>query len=133
MSSKLSSVEQKNIHDLFGAKDSLFLIPDYQRPYAWEEDECLTLWNDIFTFARTDGGFDLDDEYFLGPIVVFRNANKQLEVIDGQQRLISLLLILRAFYEEMQTFSEGWSCEVRKILAAASGKLMNKVNLLSLT
>lgn len=114
MSSKLSSVEQKNIYELFGAKDSLFLIPDYQRPYAWEEDECLTLWNDMFTFARTDGDFDLDDEYFLGPIVVFRNAHKQFEVIDGQQRLISLLLILRAFYEEMQPFSGDWSCEVRK-------------------
>ena len=67
-----------------------------------------------FSLSHAQIGFDLDDEYFLGPIVVFRNAHKQLEVIDGQQRLISLLLILRAFYEEMQTSSEGWSCEVRK-------------------
>ena len=43
MSSKLTSVEQKKIFDLFGAKDAMFLIPDYQRPYAWDEEECSTL------------------------------------------------------------------------------------------
>ena len=38
-----------------------------------------------------------DGEYFLEPIVVFSNDYKKLEIIDGQQRLISILLLLRAF------------------------------------
>ena len=91
--SKLN-VDQKTIKDLFQSKKSDFLIPDYQRPYAWGEAECRTLWDDIFSFAIPDEGkteFDSNSEYFLGPIVTFRNEDK-LEVIDGQQRLTTLQL-----------------------------------------
>ena len=99
--SKLN-VDQKTIKDLFQSKKSDFLIPDYQRPYAWGEAECRTLWDDIFSFAIPDEGkteFDSNSEYFLGPIVTFRNEEK-LEVIDGQQRLTTLMLLLRAFYSK---------------------------------
>ena len=99
--SKLN-VDQKTIKDLFQSKKSDFLIPDYQRPYAWGETECRTLWDDIFSFAIPDEGkteFDSNSEYFLGPIVTFRNEDK-LEVIDGQQRLTTLMLLLRAFYSK---------------------------------
>lgn len=95
------TVDQKTIKDLFQDKNADFLIPDYQRPYAWEEKECRTLWDDIFTFAIPNEGrteFDRDSEYFLGPIVTFENG-KKMEVIDGQQRLTTLMLLLRAFYE----------------------------------
>ncbi len=99
--SKLN-VDQKTIKDLFQAKQSDFLIPDYQRPYAWGETECQTLWDDIFSFAIPDDGrteFDSNSEYFLGPIVTFKNnENGKMEVIDGQQRLTTLMLLLRAFY-----------------------------------
>ena len=93
-------VEQKTVGELLGGKKAFYLIPDYQRPYAWTEQECLTLWNDIYEFAIPDENahaFNSDEEYFLGPIVTFDN-NKQKEVIDGQQRLTTLLLLLRAFY-----------------------------------
>lgn len=98
--SKLN-VDQKTIKDLLQAKQSDFLIPDYQRPYAWGETECQTLWDDIFSFAIPDDGrtdFDTSSEYFLGPIVTFKNEKGQMEVIDGQQRLTTLMLLLRAFY-----------------------------------
>lgn len=101
--SKLN-VDQKTIKDLFQDKRSDFLIPDYQRPYAWGETECQTLWDDIFTFAIPDDGstdFDSNSEYFLGPIVTFKNQdNGKMEVIDGQQRLTTLMLLLRAFYSK---------------------------------
>ena len=99
---KKLSINQKNVMELLSARDSDFLIPDYQRPYAWEELECSALWDDIYTFALPDSdytSFDENDEYFLGPIVVFKNHNSKLEIIDGQQRLTTLLLLLRAFYE----------------------------------
>ena len=99
--SKLN-VDQKTINELVSDTKADFLIPDYQRPYAWSEEQCLTLWNDIFDFAFPGADyskFDKDsDEYFLGPIVTFKNANKQQEIIDGQQRLTTLMLLLRAFY-----------------------------------
>lgn len=53
--SKLN-VDQKTIKDLFQDKKADFLIPDYQRPYAWGETECQTLWDDIFSFAIPDEG-----------------------------------------------------------------------------
>lgn len=97
-------VEQKTIKELFQSKKSNFLIPDYQRPYAWGEKECNTLWDDIFSFAIPDEGrteFDNNSEYFLGPIVTFRKeSNDKLEVIDGQQRLTTLMLLLRAYYSK---------------------------------
>jgi len=99
--SKLN-VDQKTIKDLFQDKRADFLIPDYQRPYAWGENECQTLWDDIFTFAIPDDGsteFDSNSEYFLGPIVTYKN-NEKMEVIDGQQRLTTLMLLLRAFYSK---------------------------------
>lgn len=101
--SKLN-VDQKTIKDLFQDKKADFLIPDYQRPYAWGETECQTLWDDIFSFAIPDEGrveFDSNSEYFLGPIVTFRNTNFKMEVIDGQQRLTTLMLLLRAFYTKL--------------------------------
>ena len=100
--SKLN-VDQKTIKDLFQDKRADFLIPDYQRPYAWGETECQTLWDDIFSFAIPDERrteFDSNSEYFLGPIVTFKNSVSKMEVIDGQQRLTTLMLLLRAFYEK---------------------------------
>lgn len=69
--SKLS-IDQKRIQDLLSDKKSDFLIPDYQRPYAWTEDECDTLWDDLFGFCFPNNdfeAFDTNSEYFLGPIV----------------------------------------------------------------
>ena len=100
--SKLN-VDQKTIKDLFQSKKADFLIPDYQRPYAWGETECRTLWDDIFSFAIPDEGrteFDSNSEYFLGPIVTFKNDDEKMEVIDGQQRLTTLMLLLRAYYSK---------------------------------
>ena len=96
------NIDQQTIKELFSNKRSDFLIPDYQRPYAWEETECQTLWDDIFSFAFPENDFSLfnsdEDEYFLGPIVTFKNSDGRLEIIDGQQRLTTLMLLLRAFF-----------------------------------
>lgn len=101
--SKLN-IDQQTIKELFSNKRSDFLIPDYQRPYAWGEAECQTLWDDIFTFAFPENDYSRfksdEDEYFLGPIVTFKNDNSKLEIIDGQQRLTTLMLMLRAFYSK---------------------------------
>ena len=97
------SVDQSPIGELFSNKKSDFLIPDYQRPYAWGIDECQTLWADIWEFAFPDNNkdkFKTDDEYYLGPIDTFENDERKLEVIDGQQRLTTLMLLLRAFYDK---------------------------------
>ena len=70
--SKLN-VDQKTIKNLLSDNKADFLIPDYQRPYAWDaEKECFTLWEDVFAFAIPEGDADRFDrttaEYYLGPI-----------------------------------------------------------------
>lgn len=101
--SKLN-IDQQTIKELFANKRSDFLIPDYQRPYAWGEAECQTLWDDIFAFAFPENDYSRfksdEDEYFLGPIVTFKNDYSKLEIIDGQQRLTTLMLLLRAFFSK---------------------------------
>ena len=110
------SVEQQNVNDLFRSKKSDFLIPDYQRPYAWTETECQTLWEDLLEFAFPEDNyskFNTDDEYFLGSIVTYINKGK-MEIIDGQQRLTTLMLLLRAFYEKSGDMQDEESILTRK-------------------
>ncbi len=113
-------VNQKSVRDLFQDNKTNFLIPDYQRPYAWGKEECGTLWEDIFEFAIPDADatkFRSDkDEYFLGPIVTFQNAAKQLEIIDGQQRLTTLMLLLRAFYDYFTSMQDQNSIQTREAI-----------------
>lgn len=114
--SKLN-VDQKTIHELFSDKRADFLIPDYQRPYAWNEEQCQTLWDDIFMFAfpnnNVDSFDDRKDEYFLGAIVTYKNENEQSEIIDGQQRLTTLMLLLRAFYDRFAKMQDPNSIATR--------------------
>ena len=101
---KQLNAEQKTISQIFTECKTAFLIPEYQRPYSWERDECLTLWVNLYEFAFPDESniknFDKDEEaYFMGTILTFKNSSKEYEVIDGQQRIVTFLLMLRAFYQ----------------------------------
>lgn len=117
--SKLN-IDQKSVRTLFTEKNADFLIPDYQRPYAWSEKECQTLWDDLFTFAFPDldyNKFDSNaDEYFLGPIVTFKNEDGKQEIIDGQQRLTTLMLLLRAFYERYGNMKDDRAVKTSRII-----------------
>lgn len=115
--SKLN-VDQKTVYDLFSNKKADFLVPDYQRPYAWNEEQCQTLWDDIFAFSFPDNNYeqfdDDNDEYFLGSIVTFKNENGKSEVIDGQQRLTTLMLLLRAFYDKFRNMNDKNSISTKE-------------------
>ena len=92
---------------LESGKTNPFLIPEYQRPYAWGEDEASKLFEDLHDFARSEverekQGVKKEGTYFLGSIVSFLNENDEREVIDGQQRLTSLMLLLRAIYTKLE-------------------------------
>ena len=78
-----------------------FIIPEYQRPYAWTDEQVETLFEDIWEFANTIGGTKRSGSYFLGSIVSFENENGEQEIIDGQQRITSLFLLLRAIYTKL--------------------------------
>lgn len=71
--------------------DYEFVIPEYQRPYAWGTEESLQLLADLVGALERD----TDEPYFLGSIVLVKAPNAvRAEVIDGQQRLTTLTLLL---------------------------------------
>ena len=109
-------VSRKNIASLLSLSDStnkdrLYVIPEYQRPYRWGENECDTLWTDIKNFFNEKRkSEDAPKEYFIGTIVTCTDeANKnEINIIDGQQRMTSLMLLLRAFYLKLEKMKEQW-------------------------
>ncbi len=71
-----------------------FIIPEFQRPYEWSKREVETFLDDIFDFAESDR-----DEYFLGTVITYLPGDDSIEIVDGQQRITTLFLFLRAVYE----------------------------------
>ena len=82
----------------FLKKSPQFVIPIYQRTYSWKDRECRQLWDDI---VRT-GEKDAIAAHFVGSIVYIEqglyqvSSQSPLLVIDGQQRLTTVMLILEA-------------------------------------
>lgn len=96
------SVNKQSVSELLKTgRTKPFIIPEYQRPYAWTSEQIETLFEDIWEFATTIGGLDRNGSYFLGSIVSFENENGEQEIIDGQQRITSLFLLLRAIYTKL--------------------------------
>jgi len=80
----------ENIFDL----DGEYVIPLYQRAFAWEEKQLFQLVEDLNDIPA--GG-----RYYIGSLVVSKSDNKY-EVVDGQQRLTSLFLLLSCLGEELK-------------------------------
>lgn len=98
-------VSKKSIGKLLSEmQNKKFIIPDFQRPYKWNVEKCETLWKDIEDFTQTDAQNGSD--YFLGTIVSYINDDKNQEIIDGQQRITSFFLMLRAFYRKLEVMIE---------------------------
>ncbi len=101
------NVSKQSIRDLLsGGTAGKFLIPEYQRPYAWTADQVDTLLDDLMEYTDSiEDPDNPDSEYFLGSIVTYRNG-KEREVIDGQQRLTTLFLLLRALYKKLENMDD---------------------------
>lgn len=96
-------VNKQSVEMLLGSgRTKPFVIPEYQRPYAWTDEQVETLFEDLWEFTSLSGGTDRDGSYFLGSIVAYETNGEQ-EIIDGQQRITSLFLLLRAIYTKLVT------------------------------
>ena len=84
--------------------DKRYFIPPYQRPYRWDADNVEQLVDDIWNSLDAE-----EKEYFIGSIICIRKGNDKYEVVDGQQRLITLTLILSALARRI----EGTKLKVR--------------------
>ncbi|WP_343568667.1 DUF262 domain-containing HNH endonuclease family protein [Acinetobacter sp.] len=73
------------------SSDFDYVIPSYQRPYAWTIDQASELFDDLYDFYM----LGKEETYFLGSIVLIKNESIPFaEVIDGQQRLTTLTILL---------------------------------------
>ena len=96
-------VNKQSVKQLLGTgKVNKFVIPEYQRPYAWTDEQIQTLFDDLVEHTENDN----ESNYFLGTIVCYENDNGEQEIIDGQQRITSLFLLLRAFYSKLDSMTE---------------------------
>lgn len=95
-----------SLKDLFNLK---LTIPDYQRIYCWNDNNIKTLWNNLKEMPE---GLD----YHLGAIIL-QCQDDGYDIIDGQQRLVTLTLILRALGYEgnmpllLQRFKSQEACD----------------------
>ena len=95
-------VNKQSVEALLGSgKSKPFVIPEYQRPYAWTDVQVETLFEDLWEFTATSGGTEREGSYFLGSVVSYENEDGEQEIIDGQQRITSLFLLLRAIYTKL--------------------------------
>ncbi|MDQ7044292.1 MAG: DUF262 domain-containing protein [Sulfurimonas sp.] len=70
-----------------------FIIPDYQRGYVWEENELNDFYNDIKNIVELK---KFKTAHFLGNILL-KKRNTSYEIIDGQQRFVTIILFIKAF------------------------------------
>jgi len=87
----------KSINDLLGSK---FYIPSYQRGYRWKNQQVEDLLKDLWEFKSNPPKQEDGKEkpfYCLQPVVIKPTKNDNWEVIDGQQRLTTILIILNYF------------------------------------
>lgn len=83
-----------HLFDFLGNGKTIFEIPVFQRNYEWDKEQCKQLFNDLINAAKSN------TDHFIGTIVyVSETGNKMSHIyrlIDGQQRLTSLTLLLKA-------------------------------------
>ena len=98
MSYNCLPLNELSIDDVFNSSDSvIYEIPIYQRNYAWEKDQISELVHDIL-----DALVYKKSVYYIGTLVTYDKGDRTYEVIDGQQRLTTLYLILKALNQEVK-------------------------------
>jgi uncharacterized protein with ParB-like and HNH nuclease domain len=82
---------------LFDSSQKHFIIPVYQRAYSWEKDQ----WNIFLTDLNEQ--ISGDNNYYYGNILL-ESVKKdiQYEIIDGQQRLTTLIIFVRSFVDVLK-------------------------------
>lgn len=84
------NAEKQSINKIFFGDERL-VVPLYQRRYSWDYDMCYQLYCDLTE------NFHKHREYFLGNLIFAKGTDKRnmIEVVDGQQRLVTIWLILK--------------------------------------
>ena len=104
----------------------LFRIPHYQRAYSWRRKQRSYMFEDIKKLASNQGN-NQDNVHFMSTVVGLRRKSRtiltdqfsEIEVVDGQQRLTTLVLLLKAIEQKLDSSApveERLSQELRELL-----------------
>ena len=87
-------LEEKTISDVYVKSQYVvtYKIPVYQRNYAWEEDQITALIKDVYDSWQKNPLAP----YYIGTLVTYKRNDREYEVIDGQQRLTTIYLVIKA-------------------------------------
>ena len=96
MIQELHIIDDQTSGNIFTSEERQYIIPLYQREYAWGEKQIVRLIEDISDAEK-------DKKYYIGTLIVSERNDGQLEVIDGQQRLTTLFLLLNCLGETTKT------------------------------
>ena len=117
------TIYKSEAENIFSLTDKTYQIPLYQRAYAWEDEQIEQLIEDISDAAE-------DSNYYLGSLVV-ADKGQYYEVIDGQQRLTTLMLLLYCIdkdgYERVKTKLRFACREMSNYTLDNLDGIMNKV------
>lgn len=83
-------------------------IPDYQRPYKWDIQNIDDLFLDITNAISDADRYRTEFKYRIGTIILHRTKNDTYDVVDGQRRIISLVLL-------KQCLEPGFECSILQI------------------
>ena len=86
-------VGNKSISRFLSQSDMTFIIPVYQRNYDWETSQCKQLINDIESIIKTDL------THFIGTVCIKSNGRNESVIIDGQQRITTILIIFKVLLD----------------------------------
>lgn len=90
------NAQKQSLASLLGGLGYQLVIPPYQRPYAWGREQVDDLWDDVTSSLGTG--------HFMGSIVLNSADEQKPQVIDGQQRLTTLLLLVSLIQEKYRAF-----------------------------
>ena len=111
------STTQKTIEELLTGNWQ-YQIPDFHRPYVWEEQQAIALVNDLLDAWRTNDG-----DYFLGSIVLVDHpGGDNVDVIDGQQRLTTLCILV-ALLRHLAGTDAGLHDEIGQLLSIPESRI----------
>jgi len=87
----------KKVYFNFILKNHKFIIPEYQRGYVWKKNE----WEDLYNDIRNIINLKYRAQHYMGNLLLEKKSDNTYEIIDGQQRLITLTIFIfavRDFY-----------------------------------
>ncbi len=118
------SVGTVYVKDLFNSNETITL-PDFQRPYVWTTEKMEQLLTDLKDHFFNDSSKSISEspDYYLGTILLFANKNGNYEIIDGQQRISTLLLIDKAWNTDNSYLNHNkWNLEYNSLISASALK-----------